>query len=102
MVLENIMATEEHLYQARYKSRFFQEGEAKGEAKGEARGETKGLIQHSKDSVLIVLHERGFTVPAESQELLDACDDLEQLNTWLRLATTTSSVEDVFRAESES
>lgn len=93
MVLEKIMATEAYPYQARYKSRFFQEGEQKGKAEGKA----EGLLKHAKESVLIALNERGFSVTADIEDRIATCDDLDQLNQWLRNAIAAPTVEDVFR-----
>lgn len=52
--------------------KYLAEGEAKGEAKGEAR------------SILTVLDARGIEVPDEVRDTVMSCEDLDQLQKWLR------------------
>ena len=63
-------------------------GEAVGEARGEARGEAK--------AVLGVLEARGLVPTDQQRQLVLACADLEQLNTWVRKAVTLVDVEELF------
>ena len=82
--LEGCMSTTTHRYQSDFARRYFDAGEAKGEAKGEAR------------AVLAVLGARGIEAPAGVRERIEACTDLEQLETWIRRAATARTVDDVF------
>ncbi|HZB33279.1 MAG TPA: hypothetical protein VE465_24185 [Streptosporangiaceae bacterium] len=59
------------------------------EAKGEARGEAK--------AVLTVLAARGIDVSQAARTEIAACEDLGQLDEWLRRAVTADSVDELFR-----
>lgn len=51
-----------------------------GEQKGKAEGMATGYLQHAKESVFIVLNERGFSISSELEDRTDAYDNLDQLN----------------------
>lgn len=51
---------------------------AEGRAEGRAEGEAK--------SILTVLDARGIEVPDQVRETITSCDDLDQLQKWLRRA----------------
>jgi hypothetical protein len=70
-----------------YRSELLRELAAQHEQVGEARGEGR--------AVLTVLDARGVAVPAEVRELVLACTDLAQLDTWLRRALTAATIDDV-------
>lgn len=70
-----------------YRSEFARKYFAEGEARGEARGEAK--------SVLTVLDARGVAVPTEIRDRILSCDDLDQLQKWLRLALEVNRATDL-------
>ena len=74
------MSTTTHRYQSDFARRYFDAGEAKGEAR----------------AVLAVLSARGIEVPGDVRERIEACTDLEQLDSWIRRAATARTVQDVF------
>jgi hypothetical protein len=72
-----------------YRSELLRELAAQHEQLSEARGEGR--------AVLTVLDARGVAVPAAVRELVLACTDLAQLDTWLRCALTAATIDDVIR-----
>jgi hypothetical protein len=74
-------------YRSEFARKYFAEGEAQGEARGEARGEAK--------SVLTVLDARGVAVPTEIRDRILSCDDLDQLQKWLRTALEVNRATDL-------
>ncbi|MFE7719809.1 hypothetical protein ACFU44_12300 [Nocardia rhizosphaerihabitans] len=66
-------------YRSEFARKYFAEGEARGEAK----------------SVLTVLDARGITVPTEVRERILGCDDLDQLQRWLRKALEVNRAADL-------
>jgi hypothetical protein len=86
----------EELMGITYKSKFvdgwYQQGRAAGEAEGNARGEARGEAR----SILRILESRGLhPTPAEC-ELIESCDDLGQLDTWLDRALNATTAASVF------
>jgi hypothetical protein len=67
-------------YQSPFARKYYGEGKAEGEAAG----------------ILTVLHARGIDVPDAVRERVQSCDDIEQLETWLRRAATAQTIGDVF------
>ena len=59
------------------------------QALGEAKGEAKAL--------LLTLSARGIEVSEEARTRITTCDDLGQLDTWVRRAVSAESVDEVFR-----
>jgi hypothetical protein len=55
-----------------------------GEADGEAR------------AVLALLEARRIEVPDATRALITGCQDLAQLDTWVRRAATAASIDDLF------
>ena len=49
------------------------------------------------EAVIEVLEARGIEVPAADRAHITACQDIEQLTTWIRRAATAESVDDLFR-----
>ncbi len=73
-----------------FKGPSYREGRADGEADGEAKGKA--------DSVLLVLETRGIAVTDQQSERISKCDDLKQLDIWLRKAMTVTDVEALFES----
>lgn len=74
------MTTGTYEYQSEFARRYFHEGKAEGEAR----------------AVLSVLATRGIDVPDEIRTRITECTDVDQLDTWVRRATTATSVDDLF------
>jgi hypothetical protein len=72
-----------------YRSELLRELASQHEQLGEARGEGR--------AVLTVLEARGLAVPEDVREVVLACTDLAQLDTWLRRALAADSIDDVIR-----
>ena len=75
------MVTQE--YFENYKRGLIQEGEARGEAKGEAK------------ALLAILDTRGLGVTEEERTRIMACQDLAQLERFLRRAVSAASTDEV-------
>ena len=99
MVLENVMARETYPYQTEYKSRFYREGEAHGEERGEERGAAKGRAEEARELLLTALTERGLPISSDVEERVRACQDIDQLHRWFKLALSASTVNGVFADE---
>jgi hypothetical protein len=76
-----------------YRSELFRELAAENQQIGEARGEARGEGR----AVLTVLEARGIRVPAALREQILACTDLAQLDSWLRRASTATTIDDIIR-----
>jgi hypothetical protein len=68
---------------------YFGRGAAEGRKEGEAKGEAK--------AILLTLSERGLSVSDEARERITTCEDLDQLETWVRRAVTIETTDDLFR-----
>jgi hypothetical protein len=66
-------------YQSEYARRYFFEGRAEGEA----------------DALLTVLSARGIDVPDDARARIAGCTDVQQLQTWIRRASTATSIHEV-------
>ncbi|MGQ0631483.1 MAG: hypothetical protein ACT4P1_10600, partial [Sporichthyaceae bacterium] len=85
--LEALMSTS-YEYQSEFARRYFFQGRAEGEAEGEAKGEAK--------AVLAFLGARGIDVPDDVRARINSCTDLDQLDAWVRRATTATTADDLF------
>lgn len=74
---------------SKYRSELFREIEARSKAEGKAEGEGR--------AVLTVLDARRVPVPEAIRKQILACNDLTQLETWLRRAVTATTAEEVIR-----
>lgn len=74
------MKTKDREYKSDFARRYFSEGEAKGEAK----------------AIFAVLSARGIEVSEQARTRISECTDLEQLESWVRLAATAQSIDDLF------
>jgi hypothetical protein len=90
----------EQLMGITYKSKFvdgwYQQGRAAGEAEGKALGETQGEAKARSAYILRILKSRGLRPTRAQRELIEACHDLGQLDTWFDRALTVTSVAAVF------
>jgi len=86
--LEDLMAGGTYEFQ----SEFAKKHQAKGRAEGEAKGEAKGLAE----ALFAVLQARGLRVSDEVRARVFACADVAQLDAWVRMAVTVTSVDELF------
>jgi hypothetical protein len=61
-----------------------------------AQGEERGRAQGEAAMVLRVLTARGFTVPDDIRQRVQACTDLDQIEAWGDRAATAKSLDEVF------
>jgi hypothetical protein len=85
--LEALMALGTYEYQSDFARRYFAQGKTEGKTEGEAA------------ALLAVLAARGIEVPAEARDRITGCTDLDQLDTWVRRASTASSIGDLFEGQ---
>lgn len=78
--LERLMSTGTYQFQSEFALRHINRGRATGEA----------------NAVLMVLAARGIEVPDDVRDRITGCGDLDQLDTWIRRASTADSIEDLF------
>jgi hypothetical protein len=88
-ILEEFMVSKTPVLSSNFAREHFSRGVAEGEAKGEARGEAK--------AVLLTLAARGVEVSGEARSRIAGCEDLDQLEVWVRRAATAESIDDLFR-----
>ena len=55
-----------------------------------AQGQAQGRLENARDYILQILEQRGIAVPDEVRDAINACDDKEVLDRWLRLAITVN------------
>jgi hypothetical protein len=83
-------------YKSKFVDRWYQAGYAAGEAEGRARGLSKGQARGSVRTILRVLKSRGLPPTRAQRKLIESCDDLTQLDTWLERAITVATVAMLF------
>jgi hypothetical protein len=86
--LEALMTIIGYEYQSDFARRYMAEGKAQGLAAGLAVGKVSAL--------LAILDARAVDVPRDVRERIEACTDLDQLDTWVRRAATAARVEELF------
>jgi hypothetical protein len=96
-------AAHEHLEELMgitYKSKFvdgwYQQGRAVGEAEGKAQGEAQGEARGEARAILRLLESRGLRPTRAQRELIESCQDLDQLDSWLDRALTVATAAAVF------
>ena len=73
-----------------FRSEFLRNFAAKNRAEGRALGEA--------DAVLTVLAARSIDVPDDARDRIANCQDLEQLDIWIRRAANSTTVNDLFES----
>lgn len=71
-------------YKSDFARRYYRQDEANGEVNGTRR------------MLLVVLFTRGIEIPDEMETRIDDCDDLGQLESWVRRAVTAEFIGDLF------
>lgn len=82
--LEALMKSATYEYQSDFARRYYGQGKAEGKAEGEAR------------ALLTVLAARGIDVTDSARQRITECTDADQLEIWIRRATTVSTLDEVF------
>jgi hypothetical protein len=88
-ILEEILASSTWLASSPFAREHFGRGKAEGRAEGRAEGEA--------DAIFTVLSARRLDISEEARSRITSCEDLEQLQMWLRRAATAKSVDELFR-----
>ncbi|MGW4732471.1 hypothetical protein ACWEQC_25400 [Streptomyces shenzhenensis] len=70
-----------------------------GRELGLAQGRAEGRIQGWREGVLSILRGRGIPVPDAVRDRVNACTDLDQLETWVRRALHATSADELFVEE---
>ena len=87
---------EAHLALDRMQRRMgLEEARAEGRTEGLAEGRAKGRAEGKRDVLLMVLEQRGITLSESQRVVIEACDDLSRLDTWIRRAVAGSSADDI-------
>ncbi|MBI4613454.1 MAG: hypothetical protein HY720_07555, partial [Planctomycetes bacterium] len=77
-----MLTAKKHEFMSEFARKYLAEGKAQGKAEGKA------------ESVLAVLRARGLTVCEEERVRIDACRDIQVLDSWIaRVATVRSTRE---------
>jgi hypothetical protein len=61
-----------------------------------ARGVTQGLTQGEGLALLLILENRDLKASDSHRREVDSCTSRKQMETWIALALTASTIEDVF------
>ncbi len=85
------MAVELDFFRSETSQRLRAEGRVEGRAQEEAHGRAR--------AILLLLSQRGITIPDDAHERISECQDLGILDTWFTRAITAATMEDVFRED---
>jgi hypothetical protein len=66
-------------------------------ALGRAEGEAKGKAQGKAEALLAVLEARDLAVTEEQRTRILACQDVAELEQWVRKAVAVSATDELFR-----
>ncbi|MFB9236554.1 hypothetical protein ACFFWC_13500 [Plantactinospora siamensis] len=89
--LEALMISSTYEYQSDFARRYFGQGKAEGIAEGRTEGKAEG----EATALLAVLAARGIDVSDAARQRITGCTDTDQLETWIRRATTAASINDI-------
>jgi len=73
-----------------------EQGRLEGVEQGRREGEREGRAQGEANALLTILQTRGLQLTEEQRQRIVSCNDIEQLDAWVRKAVTATSVEDLF------
>jgi hypothetical protein len=90
-ILEALMQQETYPYQ----SKLLADRESRGEARGEARGEIRGEIRGESNALLAIIEVRGLTLSENERRVIESCNDLTRLKSWVKKSVTAPSVADI-------
>jgi hypothetical protein len=81
-----------------WEQRLLRQGKAEGKASGRAAGEAAGKAAGKAEALLLILGARGLSPSAVQVGHILACRQPTTLERWLVLATTASTLDEVFAA----
>jgi len=70
-------------------------GLAQGKTEGLAEGRTEGLAEGKRDTLRMILTERGLALTAAQRRRIDGSSDIPQLDAWLKRALTADTTAEV-------
>ncbi|MEU8799254.1 hypothetical protein [Spirillospora sp. NPDC048819] len=73
-----------------------EEGRAEGREEGHAEGREEGHAEGEVRALLLVLQSRGIAVSDEVRGRVEGCTDLDQIERWIRRASTVDTAADLF------
>jgi hypothetical protein len=94
-ILEAMMTTREFSY-SRFGRTVLPRTYARFREEGHTIGKVEGQIEGKADAVLAVLQERNVEMPEFLRKRISTCDDLGQLEIWIRRAATATTIDDLF------
>jgi hypothetical protein len=103
--LEALMTAGTYEYKSDFARRYYHQGQTEGRAEGltegrtegRAEGRTEGLTEGEVRALLAILNARGIPVSDDVHARIAACTDLDHLDTWVRRASTATTIQDLFR-----
>lgn len=72
------------------------EGYRSGKLDGYRSGKLDGMLEGRRESLRLILAQRGLEPDARQRARIDACEDLAELDGWLRRAVAATRLDDVF------
>jgi predicted transposase YdaD len=77
------------------------EGRIEGRIEGRVEGRVEGESSGRRAMLLTILGARGLSLSDAQRQRIEACDDLDMLEQWARVAVTASSGDALFADEGE-
>lgn len=90
--LEDLMATGTREYLSTFARKYVAEGREQGRQEGKTEGITAGKVE----DILAVLAARGIELSSEARARIAGCNDLPQLDSWIRRAATVTDASELF------
>jgi hypothetical protein len=78
--LEALMTAGTYEYKSDFARRYYHQGQTEGEVR----------------ALLAILNARGIPVPDDVHARIAACTDLDHIDTWVRRASTATTIQDLF------
>jgi hypothetical protein len=98
--LEALMTAGTYEYKSDFARRYYHQGQTEGRAEGLSEGRAEGLTEGRAEgevrALLAILNARGIPVPDHVYARIVACTDLDHLDTWVRRASTATTIQDLF------
>jgi hypothetical protein len=95
-ILEELMTTTHWPVNSRFAKEHYGKGLEQGIEQGLEQGTEEGFKQGERGAVLEVLRVRGLALTEDEARHINACTDLDQIQTWLRKSVTVSEVSELF------
>ncbi|WP_304453454.1 hypothetical protein [Nocardiopsis sp. YSL2] len=96
LMWEELMATGTYEWQSDFARKYVGQGRAEGREVGREEGREEGRLLATHDALLRLLERRGIPVSEHERSRINACDDLDQLDTWFDRAITATSTAELF------